>query len=56
MTETEQVQAIVSGAQGVADELSSASQHVSALRIAGLIQLTRALWTRLQPPPAPEVM
>lgn len=54
MTEQEQVQAIADGAQFVANELSLAGQHVSALRVAGLVQLARVLWTRLNPPKADE--
>lgn len=50
MTEQEQVKAIMDGAQGIANELSLDGEHVSALRVVGLVQLTRALWTRLNPP------
>lgn len=54
MDEVKQVQAIVDSAQGVANDLSLAGQHFAAARVQGLIQLARALWTRIQPAEAPQ--
>jgi hypothetical protein len=51
MTEEEQVQAIVDGAQNAANDLSLTGQHVAALRVVGLVQLARVMWTRLGTPP-----
>jgi hypothetical protein len=52
VTEEQQIQAIADGALGVANDLSLAGQHVSAAKVAALIQLARVLWTRLQETPA----
>lgn len=43
MTEVEQIQAILDGAQAVANGLSLAGDHLGAARVVALIQLTRAL-------------
>jgi hypothetical protein len=58
MTEDQQVQAIQDAATSVANALSLGGHHVQAAHVAALIQLNRALYTRLvaarQPPPAAE--
>jgi len=54
MTELEEVQAIVVGAEQAAAELSLSGKHVAAARVQGLVQLARVLWTHLHPP-APAV-
>lgn len=50
MEEQKQVQAIVDSAQAAANDLSFLGNHIAASNVAALIQLTRVLYTRLNPP------
>lgn len=53
-TEDVEIQFIFNGAQAVANRLSESRQHILAMQVTGVIQLSRMLRTRLEyPQPGP---